>query len=675
MNARRGLPVSLARLAWVLGFGAILTALAWTKYANYLYDDIDHAIFVQALERALHGSTFLSIRGMSWPGDHASYALWLLAPLYALARHPFTPLLIQGCVLALGLIPVHRMAVRALDGSASAASATASAHAPRAAWGLVAAYLLQPALGYLGLYEFHPEFLATTALLFMFDALGEGRIRSCLAWAMLALLAREDVALVVGGAGVWAMLFRPRTAKAAGGAMLAMALGLLAFTLLVVRPHFTSDAAQYGTMYQALGDSPAAILRNALHDPMHVLRLLVGTPGNALDTQLKHEMLLHLLLPLAFLPLLAPAALLVVLPVWAEHMLSARPQQHTIVYHYGALLLPVLVWAAMEGVRRVRLLGARWGSAAAWSVLACAVTGQVLWSPLGGFGWWQTRHAVEDVRPSVLQQREAAVRDTMIGAVSARPGVIAGFEFLSRLAARDDVHSLHHLLGGTYTYSSAPYPVPAVVNTVVADWSDPRLRAYALTPDAGRRVRRILDANALHPAMAHGDLVEFLPVGQGLPLVARDPSQPDSGRMTTYDDALEYLAGIPRGTYRPSDIDTRLHHHLDRFGTVSFETHWRRVAPLDAVYWMRLELVGPNEQVVATHTRVLGYMVWPVADWPLGELVTERYEWDPGVSLPSGRYHVQMRLARAGAKEPVHLRRGAVEPFTVAEFDVFGSGD
>ena len=29
MNARRGLPVGLARLAWVLGFGAALTALAW----------------------------------------------------------------------------------------------------------------------------------------------------------------------------------------------------------------------------------------------------------------------------------------------------------------------------------------------------------------------------------------------------------------------------------------------------------------------------------------------------------------------------------------------------------------------------------------------------------------------------------------------------------------------
>ena len=90
---------------------------------------------------------------------------------------------------------------------------------------------------------------------------------------------------------------------------------------------------------------------------------------------------------------------------------------------------------------------------------------------------------------------------------------------------------------------------------------------------------------------------------------------------------------------------------------------------------MRLELVGPNEQVVATHTRVLGYVVWPVADWPLGELVSERYEWDPGVSLPSGRYQVQMRLARAGATEPVHLRPGPSEPFTVAQFDVFNLND
>lgn len=40
-------------------------ALAWSQYANYLYDDIDHAMFVRALERALQGTAFLSIRGMS----------------------------------------------------------------------------------------------------------------------------------------------------------------------------------------------------------------------------------------------------------------------------------------------------------------------------------------------------------------------------------------------------------------------------------------------------------------------------------------------------------------------------------------------------------------------------------------------------------------------------------
>ncbi len=116
-------------------------------------------------------------------------------------------------------------------------------------------------------------------------------------------------------------------------------------------------------MYQSLSDSRAAILRNALHDPLHLLRLLMGTPGDMLDTQLKREMMLHLLhllhLLLPLLALLAPASLLVALPVWAEHLLSARPQQHTLVYHYSALLLPVLAWSAIEGVRRVRRLGAR----------------------------------------------------------------------------------------------------------------------------------------------------------------------------------------------------------------------------------------------------------------------------------------------------------------------------
>ena len=152
-------PVAVERSApvappWlpIAAFTAVTFALCWIKYRWYLYDDIDLAVFVQALARGLEGSTFGSIRGMSWLGDHASYVLFPLVPLYAVARHPLLPLAAQCAVLALGAIPVHRMALRALAGPPGATAAREERGQRLAAMAFATTWLLQPALAHVALF-------------------------------------------------------------------------------------------------------------------------------------------------------------------------------------------------------------------------------------------------------------------------------------------------------------------------------------------------------------------------------------------------------------------------------------------------------------------------------------------------------------------------------------------
>ena len=89
---------------------------------------------------------------MRGDGRAAALVLFVVAPLYAVFRHPATLLVLQSVALSLGALPVFRLARRETGSAALAA-------------GFAALYLLFPALGHLALSEFHPEALAVTPLL------------------------------------------------------------------------------------------------------------------------------------------------------------------------------------------------------------------------------------------------------------------------------------------------------------------------------------------------------------------------------------------------------------------------------------------------------------------------------------------------------------------------------
>src|SRR5262245_36683878 len=200
-NTRRG-PVErkgILERHGVLLVGALMAAyvglygeLCIHKYRYFLYTDFDLAIFVQAVDGLLHGTLYSSIRGMNWLGDHTSLILFLVAPLYAIARSPVTLLLIQTVALVLGALPVYWLARRKVLGAGVAIA-------------LSAAYLLQPALGYTNLFEFHPEVLSTSALLWAFYALSENKRGWMVIASALALLGKEDVALAVLGMAFYAL--------------------------------------------------------------------------------------------------------------------------------------------------------------------------------------------------------------------------------------------------------------------------------------------------------------------------------------------------------------------------------------------------------------------------------------------------------------------------------------
>ena len=623
------------RLVWTLAavYAVLFSALCAIKFRYYLYDDFDLAIFVQALEGLLRGTMHSSIRGMNWLGDHSSLNLFLVAPLYAVFRSPLTLLVLQSAVLALGALPVHAAARRMLgDGFPAVACA--------------ALYLAYPALGYTSLYEFHPEVLSTTPLLFLLDAVHARRPRAAALWAFLALTGKEDVALVVLGVGLLALLRRGEKRVALGVPLLALGVAFLALTFGVLKPRLAGVEASYGDMYSQWGEGPRGIALGLLRHPVAAVWSLFDTPGDPVDAAAKHWFHLHLLLPLGLLPLLAPLELLPALPVLGEHLLSWRSPQHEISYQYTALLTPTYVFAAIAGLASARRRFARRpagtnGPTGVWLALwalAAALASQVAFGPLrdrGGLGLPPPR---ERFAPTSEERVMAGTRDRMLRALPARGTVVASFPYLARLASRvDPVVSAHHVLTGMYTFSRQAFPTPTGVRAAILDATD-----EFYDDSTAARLRALAGVNRLRPVDVRGSVMRFAAdppdtvewITLGVPVE-------ETGRSVVFDRSLELLGAT---------VDTV----ATAGGSITVRTTWRRVGPVDRLALAQLALLDPAGRISTTRPHVLGYLLQPVSGWPEGAGVRETYRWVLDPRLAAGRYQLALRLGWKEADGAVH---------------------
>jgi uncharacterized membrane protein len=628
--SRAALRLLVAMMAAYFLLYGFLSAL---KFRYYLYIDFDLAIFVQATARVLHGSLFSSIRGMNWLGDHVSLILFVIAPIYAIFHHPLTLLLLQCLALALGALPVFAVARRRLGDE-------------RVALALAALYLLHPAIGFTNLFEFHPEVLATGTLLATFWALDSGRLGATLLFGALSVACREDVALVVLMMGLTGLL--PGRARRPAIALLSLAVLSLLLSFAVIRPRFASTAADYGLMYKDWGGSLGQVALHVLRHPFSAVAAFFSTPGDLADSALKRLYWLHMMAPLLFLPLLAPVTLAVALPVLAEHFLSSRSQQHWLLFQYTALVTPVFVMAAVHGMEQLVFLVAGGRSAATGLArpgparalvsplcgvaLATSCVCGLLYGPLVRVGGLDVPRRPEPLWPSAFDRARLRYRDRMVARVPREGGVVAGFEYLARLASRPEVHSMHHILTGYYTYSTRRYPVPDGIHAVLADIGDERLAHY-VTPSTPLRMRELMIRNDLHPVDAAGDLVLYVraPADTAELLRVAAP-EPGVARAVTYDGQLTFAGyTMPDSAVAPGDL-------------LPLETCWRRVAPADRQFMFQLVIRDAAGEAVFSVVRHLGYMLYPVAEWPAETLVRESYRLVIPPMLPAGEYSLNLRV-------------------------------
>lgn len=427
---------------------AALGAAALWKYWLCRYDGLDLAIYNQVLWKSVRGELFgLTVHPHSYLGDHAEFLLLALAPLYALWQDARLLLLAQAAALAAGAWFVWKIA------RARAAKLGADEKWARLAAGLLAAaWLASPVLHSIGLFEFH--FLPFALLPLLAAALfyERGRFWPFVVSLGIALLCREDVALVVVAFSALAWLEKKPLAWRVAPLVMGAA-WFVAATALV--SHFNPDGAyKFAAYYAWLGEtSPLAFVRH-------------------LASLANLEMLLGFLMATAFLPLLAPRRLVLLALPLAQILLGAAGGGSIVLKtHYATLFLPALFLAATDGLLTLpqrnfwkKFLRERDLAAATVTfVVVC-----LAWSGLT-FGPWPGVVASLFDRP--LHARAALAR-AAADAVPEDAPVAASYSLLPRLSGRDSAYSLHYLFFGVTQFDAATYPVPRGLAYLAVDSDD-----------------------------------------------------------------------------------------------------------------------------------------------------------------------------------------------------------
>ncbi len=350
-----------------------LCQLSIRRHQLFLTFGYDLAIMDQTVWNTAHGRWLqYSERGelVSRPARGRMELLYLpVALLYRLRPGPETLLVIQAVALVLGAAPLFELARRRSGNSIFAATAGA-------------AYLLHPGLLGTSQHSFHATSLAVPLLLTTWLWIETERYRLAFVGALLTLACREDLGVVIAPIGVYLAVVRRQRLFGGGLAVIGVAwiVGTMALLPRLSGVNAGVSEPTLNPMFGRLALGALGMVKFYLKHPLEI--------PTSLFTHHNAFFLATLLGPLAFLPLLAPRALAVVLPTLLFYLLSGWIEMTQVDKHYTANLLPTLAGATVLGAEAVRRLGNRrvWWAMSIHLVLMTAV---FAWLPETRFRWTQ----------------------------------------------------------------------------------------------------------------------------------------------------------------------------------------------------------------------------------------------------------------------------------------------
>lgn len=274
-----------------------------------------------------------------WGGtNHFMPTLLLAVPLAPIAAAGFTGVLLvlQALVVALAVVPLALLAHRRGLGPFTVAAVSVT-------------YLLHVGTQTFINFDVHETAavpLFTFVALYAFE-----RDRRVLAYVALVLLAglKESAIVYAAGVGAW-LVVTTRGKRLEGACIFAAFMALFFVVTALIQPALLEEGSKgmiHVARFKALGASPGEIARSVVLHPIDTLSLLFAPAPKAQTLAVTAG-------GFAFLPLIAPEALMLAGPTLAERFLSDKREMWGLGFHYSLPLIGAWAFATVHALSRLQ---------------------------------------------------------------------------------------------------------------------------------------------------------------------------------------------------------------------------------------------------------------------------------------------------------------------------------
>ncbi len=584
----------------VVVYTVFFTVISFLRYDAFSYSDFDFAIFTHECWKILHGSGKISLfNNVPIWGNALELISVVISPVFLLSGfNPKSLLFLQSFFLGAGAVPIFLIARRKLPESLAVC--------------LAISYLFYPPIWYANLYEYNLLVYSTFTLLMAFWFFQTERFGLFLFFIFLSLINRVDLGVVTFMFGAYAFSLKRPWKWVLWPAILSF-LWVVA-GLLIIIPRY-KGMLNYDSNYSQFGNGFGQVIQNIVLHPQ-ILWKLLATKENV-------KYLLEILWPVCFFPLLGLKEFLICALSMIQHLISARPQEHTIYYHYTSTITPFVYISAIYGMSRF-LKGRRASGPFCVLLIVLSVVSNYLYGPISEHRYYTAK---------LLSDEEDVYKKEMLKKIPGNAPVVSTFEFSPMLAARNDYYSFHYIYWG-YFRRGVPYQVPENIQYAFINFEDRRMRSWK-NQNSDLNMRSFLE-NGNFGVIDYINNValfrkNFVTDQKLFGINQLDPSHDDGGFLQAGDGLKLQQIDIHE--------DRKYGHTFLRMAL-----YWHLLEPNEEEIKMVIWLRDENGQDVFSYSSKICYGMYPPFRWGKEEEIVDNHRMLLPDGLAQGKYQIFMAL-------------------------------